>query len=85
MDEGKPVETVNIDIKLDQHGRGTVLVNGEDWSNRVKAIHLESEAAGLTLVGLTVWATNLHIEAPAAVHVTNVHMHFDAEVKTPDG
>ena len=47
-----PKGTAKFKIELDEAGRGTVLVDGEDWSHRVYAVTISAKVGELTEVNL---------------------------------
>lgn len=74
------MDKLEVQIKLDQRGQGTIHVNGEDWSKRVKSVQVASEAGERCLVTLTLWPTNVELLSPAEVLMVPVQENVAGDV-----
>lgn len=78
------MEKLDVKIVLNEMGEGQVLVNGEDWSDRVKNVGLNSEAGRPAYLSLTIWPTSMEFETPAHVSVHPVTVNVVGSVKLPE-
>lgn len=78
------MKKLDVKIVLNDVGEGQVLVNGEDWSHRVKDVRLDSQAGRFAYVSLTLWPTSVSFEAPAHVAVHPVTINVVGSVKPPE-
>lgn len=56
-----------IEIELDEHGRGSVKVDGHDLAYATKSVAIQTEAGKPSTATLVLWAHDLAIKLPAHV------------------
>ena len=65
------VKWPKVQIKLDHMGRGTIIIDGIDYSNKVRSAKVDTRAQKMTLLTLEMYVGELDAEFAAPVIVLN--------------